>query len=53
MCRLNLRNRFLTRRRPLGSSKTEEHFMSDILFLALGLGVLALLALYARGLGRI
>lgn len=27
--------------------------MSDILYLALGLGMLALFALYARGLGRI
>jgi hypothetical protein len=30
-----------------------ETVMSDIIYLAIGLGTLALLALYARGLGRI
>lgn len=30
-----------------------ETIMSDILYLALGLGTFAVLALYARGLGRI
>ena len=46
-------NRNLTPIVPSSSEHISEIFMSDILFLATGLGMFALFALYAQSLGRI
>ncbi len=51
---LNLRNRNLTRRRRnLLAHPTGETAMSDLIFLALGCGMLCMLALYAHALDRL
>lgn len=51
---LNLRNRNLTRRRRIVlAHPTGETAMSDLIFLALGCGMLCMLALYAHALDRL